>query len=108
MTAQPGGGGTVADGMTFTSAISEVDDKEVYVRGYPLGDLIRGRDFAECTYLTLRGELPSPAEAASNTAVAGPNILAGRVAVSVNPQPAVGILAALSCAGDGSSPRSVR
>ncbi len=109
MSAQPGAGRIVTDGMTFTSTISEVDDKEVYVRGYPLGDLIRGRNFAECTYLTLRGELPSAAEAAvfdavlcalmSYNAVAGPNILAGRVAVSVNPQPAVGILAALSCAG---------
>jgi citrate synthase len=97
------------DGLCFTSAISELDDREVYVRGYRLGDLIRERTFVENTYLTLRGELPSPAEAAvfdavlsalmSYTAVAGPNILAGRVAVSVNPQPWVGIATALSCAG---------
>lgn len=105
----PAGGTPAPDGLTFTSAISEVDDREVYVRGYPLGDLIRERSFAESTYLTLRGELPSPAHARvfdavlsalmSYTAVAGPNILAGRVAVSVNPQPWVGIATALSCAG---------
>lgn len=98
-----------ADGLTFTSSISEVDDTEVYVRGYRLGDLIRERSYVESTWLTFRGELPSAAETAvfdavlgalmSYTAAAGPNILAGRVAVSVNPQPWVGIATALSCAG---------
>lgn len=97
------------DGMDFTSTISEVDDTEVHVRGYPLGELIRERTFVESTWLTLRGELPSAAEAAvfdavlsalmAYTAAAGPNILAGRIAVSVNPQPWLGIATALSCAG---------
>lgn len=97
------------DGLRFRTAITEMDDEEIHVRGYPLSDLIRGRSYAECTWLTLRGELPTAAQAAVFDAVlcglmsypAGraPNILAGRIAVSVNPDPSVGILAALSCAG---------
>lgn len=97
------------DGLHFRTAISEMDDEEIYVRGYPLSDLIRRCGYAECTFLTLRGELPTPAQAAVFEAVLcalmsypagrGPNILAGRIVVSVNPEPALGILAALSCAG---------
>ncbi|GAA3238546.1 citryl-CoA lyase [Pseudonocardia petroleophila] len=97
------------EGLRFRTAITEMDDEEIYVRGYPLSDLIRGRSYAECTWLTLRGELPTAAQAAvfeavlcglmSYPAARGPNILAGRIAVSVHPDPSVGILAALSCAG---------
>lgn len=86
-----------------------MDHEEIYVRGYTLSELIQGRGYAESTYLSLRGELPGPAEATvfdaalsslmSYPAGRGPNILAGRIAVSVNPEPAVGIIAALSCAG---------
>ncbi|MBW0089994.1 hypothetical protein I4I73_02425 [Pseudonocardia sp. KRD-184] len=100
---------TSGDGLRFRTAITEMDDEKIYVRGYPLSDLIRGRSYAECTWLTLRGELPTAAQAAvfeavlcglmSYPAARGPNILAGRIAISVHPDPAVGILAALSCAG---------
>jgi citrate synthase len=100
---------TTGDGLRFRTSITEMDHEEIYVRGYPLSELIQGRGYAESTYLTLRGELPGPAEARvfdaalsslmSYPAGRGPNILAGRIAVSVNPEPAVGIFAALSCAG---------
>lgn len=100
---------TDEDGLTFRSSISELDERDVYVRGYRLGDLIRGRTFAENAYLTLTGELPDASAAAvfdavlsclmSYTAVAGPNILAGRIAASVRADPWVGIGTALSCAG---------
>lgn len=60
---------TSGDGLRFRTAITEMDDEEIYVRGYPLSDLIRGRSFAECTWLTLRGELPTAAQAAVFEAV---------------------------------------
>ena len=31
------------EGLRFRTAITEMDDEEIYVRGYPLSDLIRGR-----------------------------------------------------------------
>lgn len=96
-------------GMTFHSAISELVDHAVRVRGYPLADLIRDRGFAESTYLTLRGDLPDPDHAAVFDAVlsslmaypaaVAPNILAGRIVASVRPDPWAGIATALSCAG---------
>lgn len=97
------------DGLDFLSAISQLDDRDVYVRGYALSELMRKRTFSESTYLTFRGELPTSTETAifdvvlsalmSYTAAAGPNILAGRIAASVNPDPWVGVATALSCAG---------
>lgn len=95
--------------MAFRSSISELDDRVIRVRGYPLADLIHSRGFAENTYLTLRGDLPDPDHAAvfdavlsslmSYTAAAGPNILAGRIVASVRSEPWAGIATALSCAG---------
>ncbi len=45
------------------TGISEIQTGKIRIRGYDIVDLMGNRSFAEVTYLILRGELPSPAEA---------------------------------------------
>ena len=48
--------------QTWTTAVGEVSHGTVNVRGYPLGEIIRKLSFADTTFLTIRGELPTPAQ----------------------------------------------
>jgi citryl-CoA lyase len=47
----------------WTSQISEITPETVFVRGYPLEDLI-GSSFTASVFLLIKGRLPSPQEAA--------------------------------------------
>jgi len=49
-----------ADGSTWRTAITRIQPNEILIRGYPVDELMGRLSFAECIYLTLRGELPTP------------------------------------------------
>lgn len=49
-----------ADDPVWYTAITRIQPNEILVRGYPLDELMGRYSFAECIYLILRGELPSP------------------------------------------------
>ncbi len=49
-----------ADDPVWHTAITRIQPNEILVRGYPLDELMGRLSFAECVYLILRGELPSP------------------------------------------------
>ncbi len=50
----------VADDSTWRTAITRIRPNEILIRGYPVDELMGRLSFAECIYLTLRGELPTP------------------------------------------------
>jgi citrate synthase len=50
----------VADDTTWRTAITRIRPNEILIRGYPVDELMGRLSFAECIYLTLRGELPTP------------------------------------------------
>ena len=92
----------------FQTKITELNDREIWVRGYPLREMIGNLSFAECIFLTLRGFLPAEKEAKMFDAILSsmmsytaraPNMLVGRFLVSVNPQVVLGMAASLCCAG---------
>jgi citrate synthase len=45
---------------TWYTAITRIQPNEILVRGYPVDEMMGRLSFAECIYLTLRGELPTP------------------------------------------------
>jgi citrate synthase len=45
---------------SWRTAITRIEPNEILVRGYPLDELMGRLSFAECVYLILRGELPTP------------------------------------------------
>jgi citrate synthase len=49
-----------ADDRAWRTAITRIQPSEILVRGYALDELMGRYSFAECVYLILRGELPSP------------------------------------------------
>jgi citrate synthase len=49
-----------ADDLGWYTAITRIQPNEILVRGYALDELMGRLSFAECVYLILRGELPSP------------------------------------------------
>ncbi|WP_033295658.1 citrate/2-methylcitrate synthase [Amycolatopsis jejuensis] len=81
--------------QSWTTAVGEVGHGVVNVRGYPLTDIIRSLSFADATFLTIRGELPTPAqsrtfEAALNGILEhgfyAPTTLAARMVASAAPE----------------------
>ncbi len=49
-----------ADDAAWRTAITRIQPNEILIRGYPVDELMGRLSFAECIYLTLRGELPTP------------------------------------------------
>jgi citrate synthase len=93
--------------VEFETAVSEAREGRVLIRGYSHEDIIGRVAYADATYLTLVGELPSPAQASLVNAIltslldhgfVASTITAARYIASGNPQfiPAVagGLLAA--------------
>ncbi|NIT37025.1 MAG: citryl-CoA lyase [candidate division Zixibacteria bacterium] len=89
----------------FTS-ITDVGPNKIRLSGYPIGELMGRKSFAEVVWLTLRGELPSEAEgklldavlvSSVDHGVTPPSTLAARTAAStgapVNAALASGVLA---------------
>jgi citryl-CoA lyase len=78
----------------WTTAVSDVEDADVYVRGYSLGELIGRLPFPAATYLMIRGRIPTRGEARMvdamlcsilDYALHKPGTVAARYAVSGNP-----------------------
>jgi citryl-CoA lyase len=89
--------------QTWSTAVGEVSHGIVNVRGYPLADIIRRLSFADATFLTIRGELPSPAQSRVMDAALdsilehgfyAPTTLAARMVASASPESIIPGLAA--------------
>jgi citrate synthase len=92
----------------WTTSVSEITPESVFVRGYPLEQLI-GQSFTTATYLLVKGELPTPQQArvldALLTGVLDYGLekagtAAARYVVSSNPSVQAGMATAVLAAGD--------
>ncbi|WP_411374918.1 citryl-CoA lyase [Arthrobacter sp. MPF02] len=102
---------TEAEGQSkeyWSSSISQVTDRKVYVRGYDLEDLIGQIPFTAAIFLLIRGRVPTPQEVRVLDAVLSgvldyalekPGTVAARYAVSANPSMAIGMSAACMSVG---------
>ena len=93
----------------WSSAVSDVQDNTVYIRGYDLGDLIGKLSFADATYLLIRGQLPSAGQARMiegvlcsvlDYSLRKPGTAAARFCVSSNPSMVAGLATAVLSAGE--------
>lgn len=93
----------------WSSAVSDVQDNTVYIRGYDLGDLIGKLSFADATYLMIRGELPTVGQAKMiegvlcsvlDYSLRKPGTAAARFCVSSNPSMVAGLATAVLSAGE--------
>ena len=93
----------------WTTQVSDVEDADVYIRGYSLGELIGRIPFSAATYLLIRGKMPRPGEARMIDAMLcsildyslyKPGTAAARYCVSGNPQMAPGMAVAVLSVGE--------
>ncbi len=93
----------------WTTNVSDVEDADVFIRGYSLGELIGRLPFSAATYLLIRGRIPSPGEARMVDAMLcsildyslyKPGTAAARYCVSGNPQMAPGMAVAVLSVGE--------
>ena len=93
----------------WRTAISYHFDKEAYVRGYKLKDLIGNLNFTEAIYLVLKGELPSEKErkmldaifvATVEHSIAPPSVIAARAVASGGNSLHVGVGAGVLAFGE--------
>jgi citrate synthase len=96
-------------GRYWTTAVSDVDKTDVYVRGYKLGELIGRLPFSAATYLLVRGSLPTPGQVAVMEALLcsvldyslqKPGTVAARYCVSANPSMVAGVATAVLAVGE--------
>lgn len=87
----------------WTTAVGEVGHGVVNVRGYPIAEVITQLTFAEATFLTIRGELPTAGQRRVMDAVLcgilehglyAPTTLAARVVASASPESIIPAVAA--------------
>lgn len=87
----------------WTTAVGEVGHGVINVRGYPITEVIDRLSFAEATFLTVRGELPTPAQhrvmdaalcAILEHGFYAPTTVAARVVASASPPTVIPGLAA--------------
>ena len=92
----------------FKTAVSVVETGQVNIRGYSHAEIIRHLSYAEGTYLTLVGRLPTPAEGRMVDAMltslldhgfVASTITAARYIASGNPQFVPGVAGGLLAAG---------
>jgi citryl-CoA lyase len=92
----------------WKTKISLVENNRILLRGYPLQEITGKLSYLDCVLLLLRGEIPTPMEskvieavmtAAMEHMLINSVALAGRVAVSANPDPVVGIASGILCFG---------
>lgn len=93
----------------WTTSISDITPDDVFIRGYPLQSLIGKLSFSAVTALLIRGKMPSPREARMmdvilcsilDYSLQKSGTVAARAVVSVNPQMAPGLAAAVLAAGE--------
>lgn len=93
----------MASESQWATAVGRVDDGVIEVRGYSIAEIISNLSFSEATYLTIRGERPSKAQArVFDAALCGilehafytPTTLAARMVASAAPNSIIPGLAA--------------
>ncbi len=94
---------------SWTTSVSDVEEADVFIRGYSLGDLIGNVTFSAATYLLIRGQLPTPGQAKVIEAILcsvldyslkKPGTVAARYCVSGNPSMVAGLATAMLSAGE--------
>jgi citrate synthase len=92
----------------WQTAITQIEPDEVYLRGYPLGEMIGQLAFPAATYLLIRGRMPTPGEARMMDAILcsvldyglkKPGTIAARYCVSANPSIVAGLATAVLSVG---------
>lgn len=101
---------TAPDGAAYwTTEVSDVEQANVYVRGYSLGDMIGRLPFSAATYLVIRGRIPTRGEARMvdamlcsilDYALYKPGTVAARYTVSGNPNMQAGMAVAVMSVGE--------
>jgi len=93
----------------WTTAVSDVEDADVFIRGYSLSEIIGQMSFPASTYLLIRGKIPTPGEARMMDAILcsildyslyKPGTVAARYCVSGNPQMVPGLATAILSVGE--------
>jgi citryl-CoA lyase len=93
----------------WTTNVSDVEDADVYIRGYSLGQLIGRIPFSAATFLLIRGRIPTPGEARVldsmlcsilDYSLYKPGTAAARYAVSGNPNMQAGMAVAVLSVGE--------
>lgn len=93
----------------WVTAVSEIAAEEIFIRGYPMSELVGAVPFSAITFLLVRGELPTPGQARMMDAILSSILdyglqksgtLAARAVVSVNPAMTAGLAAAVLAAGE--------
>jgi citrate synthase len=100
---------TQAKPSNWVTAVSEIASDGIYIRGYPMSELVGNLPFSAVTYLLIRGALPTPGQTRMmdvilssilDFALQKSGTIAARAVVSVNPQMTAGVAAALLAAGE--------
>lgn len=95
--------------LKWRTAITDHVNKEPYLRGYRLLDLVGKYSFSQVAYLALKGELPTPAEtrvldamfvAVIDHGIAVPSVVADRVVLSGGNPLHVGVAAGILTFGE--------
>lgn len=93
----------------WTTAVSDVADADVFIRGYSLTELMGKLPFPAATYLLVRGEIPTPGQARMvdtmlcsilDYSLYKPGTVAARYAVSGNPSMTAGMAVAVLSVGE--------
>ncbi|MFC4625217.1 citryl-CoA lyase [Daeguia caeni] len=99
---------TASSPSFWVSSVSEITPEDIYLRGYPMQDVIGKLSFSAISYLLIRGRIPTPGEARMmdvilssilDYALQKSGTIAARAIVSVNPQMTAGLSAAMLGAG---------
>jgi citryl-CoA lyase len=94
---------------TWRTSVSDVEEADVYIRGYNLGELIGKLPFSAATFLLIRGRLPASGEARMMDAILcsvldyalkKPGTVAARYCVSANPSMTAGLATAILSVGE--------
>jgi citryl-CoA lyase len=93
----------------WTTSVTRIDPEEVFLRGFPLGEMIGKIPFSAATFLLIRGRMPTPAEAGMIDAILcgvldygmkKPGTVAARYCVSGNPSITAGLATAVLSVGE--------
>ena len=93
----------------WVTGVSEIAPQDIFIRGYPMSELVGKVPFSAISFLLIRGELPSPGQARMMDVILSSILdyglqksgtVAARAVVSVNPAMTAGLGAAVLAAGE--------
>ncbi|WP_413875592.1 citryl-CoA lyase [Albidovulum sp.] len=93
----------------WVTSVSEITSEDIYIRGYPMRELVGQVPFAAIAYLLIRGQLPTPGQARMMDVILcsildyglqKSGTVAARAVASVNPSMPAGLGAAMLAAGE--------